>query len=143
MLTSRTWPRATIATESTLAIAPVFGKIGLREPVRAISQIHLGSNTKSMTATHISTLIGDVSGLGTILNYSTFAALHLAAARERAKLLHSATFRVLQTAPPGFGYACSWWVGSSSPSGPFLTHSGSNCRRACPFVRLPLSLGPI
>ncbi len=61
-----------------------------------------------------------------IPDWSRFAALHLAAARGRAKLLKQSTFRVLQTPPPGSGYACGWQVDSSAPSGPVLTHGGSN-----------------
>ena len=43
-------------------------------------------------------------------DWSRFAALHLAAARGRPRLLKAATFRALHTPPPGFEYAGGWFV---------------------------------
>jgi CubicO group peptidase (beta-lactamase class C family) len=60
-------------------------------------------------------------------DWAKFAALHLAGARGKPKLLKLATFRALQTPPPGFDYACGWvtcertWAGGRA-----LNHNGSN-----------------
>ncbi len=62
-----------------------------------------------------------------IPDWGKFAALHLAGARGRAKLLKASTFKALQTPPAGFGYAGGWlavertWAGGRA-----LNHSGSN-----------------
>jgi CubicO group peptidase (beta-lactamase class C family) len=60
-------------------------------------------------------------------DWAKFAALHLAGARGKPKLLKLATFRALQTPPAGFDYACGWvtcertWAGGRA-----LNHNGSN-----------------
>jgi CubicO group peptidase (beta-lactamase class C family) len=62
-----------------------------------------------------------------IPDWAKFAALHLAGARGRPKLLKLSTFRALHTSPPGFDYAGGWlacqrtWAGGHA-----LTHNGSN-----------------
>jgi CubicO group peptidase (beta-lactamase class C family) len=62
-----------------------------------------------------------------IPDWSKFAALHLAAAQGKAKFLKPSTFRVLQTPPPGFDYACGWHVAEQTwAGGRFLYHSGTN-----------------
>jgi CubicO group peptidase (beta-lactamase class C family) len=60
-------------------------------------------------------------------DWSKFAALHLAAAQGTAKLLKPATFRVLQTPPPGSDYACGWIVAKGIwAGGRTLYHEGFN-----------------
>lgn len=62
-----------------------------------------------------------------IQDWGKFAALHLAGARGKAKLLKLSTFRVLQTPPPGSEYAGGWivlqrtWAGGRA-----LNHNGTN-----------------
>jgi CubicO group peptidase (beta-lactamase class C family) len=60
-------------------------------------------------------------------DWSRFAALHLAAARGRPRLLKAATFRALHTPPPGFEYAGGWFVCQRTwAGGRALTHGGTN-----------------
>jgi CubicO group peptidase (beta-lactamase class C family) len=63
-----------------------------------------------------------------IPDWARFAALHMAAARGRPRLLKSSTFRALHTPPPGgFDYAGGWLVAQRTWSGGrALTHNGSN-----------------
>jgi CubicO group peptidase (beta-lactamase class C family) len=63
----------------------------------------------------------------TIPDWARFAALHMAAARGRPRLLKAATFRALHTPPPGFEYAGGWLVCQRTwAGGRALTHNGSN-----------------
>jgi CubicO group peptidase (beta-lactamase class C family) len=63
----------------------------------------------------------------TIPDWARFAALHMAAARGRPRLLKAATFRALQTPPAGFEYAGGWIVCQRTwAGGRAFTHSGSN-----------------
>lgn len=60
-------------------------------------------------------------------DWGRFAALHLAAARGRARLLKPATFRALQTPPTGFEYAGGWVVCERTwAGGRAFSHNGSN-----------------
>lgn len=60
-------------------------------------------------------------------DWSRFVALHLAGARGQGRLLKPATFRVLQTPPPGSGYACGWIVLERVvAAGRVLYHDGTN-----------------
>jgi CubicO group peptidase (beta-lactamase class C family) len=62
-----------------------------------------------------------------IADWSRFAALHMAAARGKPRLLKAATFRALQTPPAGADYADGWIVCQRTwAGGPALTHGGSN-----------------
>ncbi len=64
----------------------------------------------------------------TIPDWARFAALHMAAARGRPRLLKAGTFRALHTPPPGgFDYAGGWLVAQRTwAGGRALTHNGSN-----------------
>jgi CubicO group peptidase (beta-lactamase class C family) len=60
-------------------------------------------------------------------DWARFAALHLAGARGRARLLKAATFRALHTPPSGFEYAGGWLVFQRSwAGGRALNHAGTN-----------------
>jgi CubicO group peptidase (beta-lactamase class C family) len=62
-----------------------------------------------------------------IPDWSKFAALHLAAAQGKAKLVKLSTFRLLQTPPFGLDYACGWHVGEVGwAGGRMLWHTGTN-----------------
>lgn len=62
-----------------------------------------------------------------IPDWGRFAALHMAAARGKPRLLKAATFRALHTPPAGFEYAGGWLVCQRTwASGTAYTHSGSN-----------------
>jgi CubicO group peptidase (beta-lactamase class C family) len=62
-----------------------------------------------------------------IPDWSRFAALHLAAARGRPRLLRAETFRVLHTPRTGADYAGGWVVCQRTwASGRALTHTGTN-----------------
>ena len=62
-----------------------------------------------------------------IPDWARFAALHLAAARGKPRLLKAATFRALHTPPAGADYAGGWIVCQRTwAGGRALTHSGSN-----------------
>jgi CubicO group peptidase (beta-lactamase class C family) len=63
-----------------------------------------------------------------IPDWARFAALHMAAARGRPRLLKASTFRALHTPPPGgFDYAGGWLVAQRTwAGGRALTHNGSN-----------------
>jgi CubicO group peptidase (beta-lactamase class C family) len=61
-----------------------------------------------------------------VLDWAKFAALHLAGARGKAKLLKRESFRRLQTPPGGADYAMGWIVTRREWGGHVLTHAGSN-----------------
>lgn len=63
----------------------------------------------------------------TMADWGRFAALHMAAARGRARLLKASTFRALHTPPPGFEYAGGWLVCQRTwAGGTAYSHNGSN-----------------
>jgi CubicO group peptidase (beta-lactamase class C family) len=63
----------------------------------------------------------------TMADWARFAALHLAAARGKPRLLKASTFRALQTPPAGFEYAGGWLVCQRTwAGGRAFTHNGSN-----------------
>jgi hypothetical protein len=63
----------------------------------------------------------------TIPDWGRFAALHMAAARGKPRLLKASTFRALHTPPAGADYADGWIVCQRSWAGGLaMTHSGSN-----------------
>jgi CubicO group peptidase (beta-lactamase class C family) len=60
-------------------------------------------------------------------DWSRYAALHLAGARGKPRLLKAATFRALHTPPPGFEYAGGWVVCQRTwAGGRALNHGGTN-----------------
>lgn len=60
-------------------------------------------------------------------DWGRFAALHLAAAQGKPRMLKAATFRFLHTPTPGSEYAGGWLVCQRTwAGGQALTHSGSN-----------------
>jgi CubicO group peptidase (beta-lactamase class C family) len=62
-----------------------------------------------------------------IPDWAKFAALHLAGARGKAKLLKASTFRALHTPRPNSEYAGGWLVVQRTWAGGLaLTHNGSN-----------------
>jgi CubicO group peptidase (beta-lactamase class C family) len=62
-----------------------------------------------------------------IPDWGRFAALHLAAARGRPRLLKASTFRALHTPPPGAEYAGGWLVCQRTwAGGQAFSHNGSN-----------------
>lgn len=62
-----------------------------------------------------------------LADWGRFAALHLAAAQGKPRMLRAATFRFLHTPPPGSDYAGGWLVCQRTwAGGQALTHTGSN-----------------
>ncbi len=62
-----------------------------------------------------------------IADWGRFAALHLAAAQGKPRLLKAETFRVLHTPPPGSEYAGGWLVCQRTwAGGVAFNHNGSN-----------------
>ncbi len=62
-----------------------------------------------------------------LADWGRFAALHLAAAQGKPRMLKAATFRFLHTPAPGSNYAGGWIVCQRTwAGGQALTHTGSN-----------------
>ena len=60
-------------------------------------------------------------------DWARYAALHLAGARGKPRLLKAATFRALHTPPPGVDYAGGWLVVQRTwANGRTLSHGGTN-----------------
>ena len=115
--------------------------IGSPQAITITDRMHLGSCTKSMTATMLATLVG-IGPAGivhcSLVDWSKYASLHLRGARGNdTAILKSAAFKDLHTparkseGERGGEYAMGWgvtqrpWAGDGA-GGTVLTHNGSN-----------------
>jgi CubicO group peptidase (beta-lactamase class C family) len=96
-----------ILTGNRLAAIGAIGirKIGSAEPIRATDKIHLGSNTKAMTAT----VIGMLVDAGKLRWRSRISDVFPEAAPELHPAFRAVTLSHLLTHRAGLPHDCPWW----------------------------------